>query len=178
MSVRTTVTLDDDVLDRVRCESRSRNTSFRATLNSLLRTALNLGNPQGLRMLKIKPVRMGHGPALNYNDVGRMLEDGMPTCGCAVKRRFASTFPAPLGAGVCQRRMWSDPFRQRTHRARNREWSAASLDRRGLPKISGVAVDKSTEPVIFQAPDPETQRETWVQLPYLVANQHSDPRNE
>ena len=91
MSVRTTVTLDDDVLDRIRCESRSRNASFCATLNSLLRTALNLGNPQGLRMLKIKPVRMGHGPALNYNDVGRMLEDGMPTCGCAVKRRFAST---------------------------------------------------------------------------------------
>ncbi|HYZ87577.1 MAG TPA: hypothetical protein VE621_24390 [Bryobacteraceae bacterium] len=38
MSTRTTVTLDDDVLERVKRESRSRGASFRDTLNDLLRT--------------------------------------------------------------------------------------------------------------------------------------------
>ena len=40
MSIRTTVTLDDDVVARVKRESRSRGASFRDTLNDLLRAAL------------------------------------------------------------------------------------------------------------------------------------------
>lgn len=40
MSIRRTVTLDDDVLDRVRRKSRSRGASFRDTLNDLLRMTL------------------------------------------------------------------------------------------------------------------------------------------
>ena len=76
MSVRTTVTLDDDVLDRVKRESRSRGASLRDTLNDLLRTALSLENRPQRRTLKIKPARMGYRTGLNYDDVESLLEYG------------------------------------------------------------------------------------------------------
>ena len=50
MSIRTTVTLDEDVLDRVRRESRSRGASFRDTLNDLLRFALIAGQQRPDRL--------------------------------------------------------------------------------------------------------------------------------
>ena len=74
MSIRTTVTLDDDVLERVRRESRSRGASFRDTLNDLLRAALlNHGDKPAHRTLKIEPVHMGYRAALNYDDVESLL---------------------------------------------------------------------------------------------------------
>ena len=76
MSLRTTVTLDDDVLDRVKHESRSRGASFRDTLNDLLRTALSLETRPRRRTLKIKPVRMGYRTGLNYDDVESLFEYG------------------------------------------------------------------------------------------------------
>jgi hypothetical protein len=77
MSTRTTVTLDDDVLERVRAESRSRGTSFRDTLNDLLRAALlNAQNKPRQRTLKIKPPHMGYRAGLNYDDVESLLEFG------------------------------------------------------------------------------------------------------
>lgn len=66
MSIRTTVTLDDHVLDRVKRESRARGASFRDTLNDLLRTALSLQNRPCRRTLNIEPVRMGYRPGLDY----------------------------------------------------------------------------------------------------------------
>ena len=75
MSIRTTVTLDEDVLDRVKRESRARGMSFRDTLNDLLRSALlNLQNEPKRRKLVIKPVHMGYKPGLNYDDVEGLLE--------------------------------------------------------------------------------------------------------
>lgn len=76
MSIRTTITLDDDVVERVKQVSRSRGASFRDTLNDLVRTALSSGNQTSRRTLKIKPVRMGHRPGLNYDDVASLLEYG------------------------------------------------------------------------------------------------------
>jgi hypothetical protein len=76
MSIRTTVTLDDDVLDRVQRESRSRGASFRDTLNDLLRMALSVENRPRRRTLKIKPTHMGYRPGLNYDDVESLLEYG------------------------------------------------------------------------------------------------------
>ena len=76
MSVRTTVTLDDDVLDRVKRESRSRGASLRDTLNDLLRTALSPEHRPRRRTLKIKPARMGYRTGLNYDDVESLLEYG------------------------------------------------------------------------------------------------------
>lgn len=77
MSVRTTVTLDDDVVDRVKRESRSRGASFRDTLNDLLRAALlQVDKAPRRRTLEIKPAHMGGRAGLNYDDVESLLENG------------------------------------------------------------------------------------------------------
>lgn len=78
MSIRTTVTLDDDVIARVKDESRSRGASFRDTLNDLLRTALlNLDGAARLRRtLEIRPFHMGFRPGLNHDSIGELLEYG------------------------------------------------------------------------------------------------------
>lgn len=77
MSIRTTVTLDDDVLERVKIESRSRGASFRDTLNDLLRVALlNVQNTPRARSLTINPTPMGYRAGLNYDDIEGLLEIG------------------------------------------------------------------------------------------------------
>lgn len=77
MSIRTTVTLDDDVAERVKIESRSRGVSFRDTLNDLLRTALLNGkNKPRHRSLKITPAHMGYRSGLNYDNIAALLELG------------------------------------------------------------------------------------------------------
>jgi hypothetical protein len=75
MSVRTTVTLDDDVIERVKRESRARGASFRDTLNDLLREALVAGS-EPRRTLKINPLHMGYRPGLSYDDVESLVEYG------------------------------------------------------------------------------------------------------
>ena len=75
MSIRTTVTLDDDVIERVKAESRSRGASFKETLNDLLRTALATGPKQPKRRpFKIKAYHMGVIPGLNYDKTEELLE--------------------------------------------------------------------------------------------------------
>lgn len=75
MSIRTTVTLDEDVLERLKDESRTRGASFRDTLNDLLRVALAAqARPPFKRTLKIKPTKMGVFPGLNYDDVESLIE--------------------------------------------------------------------------------------------------------
>jgi hypothetical protein len=75
MSTRTTVTLDEDVLERVKEESRTRGASFRDTLNDLLRVALaGQTTPPFKRTLKIKPRNMGLKPGLSYDDVEALIE--------------------------------------------------------------------------------------------------------
>jgi hypothetical protein len=75
MSIRTTVTLDDDVLDRVKRESRARGLSFRETLNELLRTALIAKSSRVRRpAFRVKASHMGYRPGLPYDDVAALLE--------------------------------------------------------------------------------------------------------
>lgn len=77
MSIRTTVSLDDDVLARVKRESLSRGTSFRETLNDLLRAALlGIDHKPRRRALAIRPSHMGHKPGLNYDSIETLLEYG------------------------------------------------------------------------------------------------------
>ena len=75
MSIRTTVTLDDDVLERVKLESRSSGTSFRDTLNGLVRLGL-LSSQQAAAepKLAIQPFHLGYKPGVNYDDIGGLLE--------------------------------------------------------------------------------------------------------
>jgi hypothetical protein len=75
MSIRTTVTLDDDVVERVKCESKVRGTSFKSTLNELLREALVqvMTKPRGA--FQVVPVIAGRRvPGLNYDKLEELLE--------------------------------------------------------------------------------------------------------
>ena len=77
MSIRTTVSLDDDVVARVKQESLSRGASFRDTLNDLLRAALlGIDSTPRRRALAILPTHMGHKPGLNYDSIESLLEYG------------------------------------------------------------------------------------------------------
>ena len=77
MSTRTTIRLDEDVLERVKRESRSRGVPFRETLNDLLRTALvALETQPRRRSIKIKPAHMGYREGLDYDNVESLLEYG------------------------------------------------------------------------------------------------------
>ncbi len=75
MSIRTTVTLDDDVVERVKSESRSRGMSFKATINDLLRSALVKPEPMK-RDLPGPTTKMGQHPYLDYDDVEGLIEYG------------------------------------------------------------------------------------------------------
>jgi hypothetical protein len=76
MSIRTTITLDDDVAARVKHESQARGLSFRETLNDLLRAALLNAGKAPHRTLQIKPVHMGYNPGLNYDKIESLIEYG------------------------------------------------------------------------------------------------------
>ncbi len=75
MSIRTTLSLDEDVIERVKQTSRSRGASFRDTLNDLLRLALlqQETRPQP-RKFEVHPVHLGFRAGLNYDDVESLLE--------------------------------------------------------------------------------------------------------
>ena len=76
MSIRTTVTLDDDVVDRVKQESRARGASFRDTLNDLLQSALARPDKSHRRALTMKPVSMGYRAGLNHDDIESLIAYG------------------------------------------------------------------------------------------------------
>ena len=70
-----TVALDDDVLASVNAESRSRDTTFRTTLNDLLRLALLHVRKQPERpKFVVRATNMGYYPGLNYDDVEGLIE--------------------------------------------------------------------------------------------------------
>jgi len=69
------VTLDEDVLARVKEASRSRGTSFRETLNDLLRTGLLAASkPPDRSKFRIRATHMGLRPGLNYDSTEALLE--------------------------------------------------------------------------------------------------------
>ena len=74
MSIRTTVTLDDDVVERVKAESRSQGKSFKETLNELVRIGL-LAKPQSKRQpYRIKGKPMGLRPGINLDKISELIE--------------------------------------------------------------------------------------------------------
>lgn len=69
--------LDDDLVERIKDQSRSRGSSFRDTLNQLLRTALlNDSSKRGQRTLTIAPRHMGYRQGLNHGSVEALIEFG------------------------------------------------------------------------------------------------------
>ncbi len=76
MSIRTTVTLDDDVMERVKQESQARGASFRDTLNELVRAGLLNTRNKPVRTFKIEPTPMGLKPGLSLDSTEALLEYG------------------------------------------------------------------------------------------------------
>jgi hypothetical protein len=77
MSIRTTVSLDDDEVARVKRESLFRGASFRDTLNDLLRAALlSIDYEPRRRAVAIQPTHMGHNPGLTYDNIESLREYG------------------------------------------------------------------------------------------------------
>lgn len=75
MSIRTTVTLDDDVMERVQRHARSSGKPFKEALNELLRSGLLAAGSRPVKgRFRVKPFHMGYRPELNYDDVESLLE--------------------------------------------------------------------------------------------------------
>lgn len=74
MGIRTTVTLDEDVLERVKQESRSRGRPFRQTLNDLLRQSLDRAKEPIRRNFKVVPFETGLRTDVNYDCTSELLE--------------------------------------------------------------------------------------------------------
>jgi len=76
MSIRTTVTLDDDIVDRIKQRSREQGDSFKQTLNNLLRFALSTGTPGAARKpFKVRPFHnLGAVPGLNFDKISELLD--------------------------------------------------------------------------------------------------------
>jgi hypothetical protein len=77
MGIRTTVTLDEDVLNRVKDQSKATGRSFRETLNELVRDGLasrqDLG--QRKREFRIDPIHTGSRRDLNYDSTEALLRE-------------------------------------------------------------------------------------------------------
>jgi hypothetical protein len=75
MSIRTTVTLDDDVVDRAKRFSHKRGIPFRQALNDLVRAGLQAESAAPPRKpFKVKPKHMGVIPGLSYDNIESVLE--------------------------------------------------------------------------------------------------------
>ena len=77
MSIRTTVTLDDDVIERARAFSNSRGISLRQALNELVRAGLQAESAaRPRRRFRVVPRHMGVRPGVNYDNIAGLLELG------------------------------------------------------------------------------------------------------
>lgn len=77
MSIRTTVTLDEDVHQRTTDFSKARGIPFRQALNELVRAGLQAeAQAKPRKPFKINPVRLSLRPGLSYDDIEALLEFG------------------------------------------------------------------------------------------------------
>jgi hypothetical protein len=74
--MRTTITLDDDVAEKLQAEMRRRRSNnFKETLNDVLRRGLMARRELGtVKPFKVRARSMGSRPGLNYDNVGGLLE--------------------------------------------------------------------------------------------------------
>jgi len=73
--VRTTITLDEDVLAKVKARMRKTGGSFKDVVNEMLRTGLLLSEKAAERKpFKVNARPLGLRPGLNYDSTSEMLE--------------------------------------------------------------------------------------------------------
>jgi hypothetical protein len=77
MSIRTTVTLEDDVLERAKEFSQKRGIPFKQALNDLVRAGLRAESASlPRRAFKIEPKNIGLRRGLSYDNIEALLEIG------------------------------------------------------------------------------------------------------
>jgi hypothetical protein len=72
--MRTTLTIDDDVLDRARAVAQKLRTPFRHVINESLRAGLQtLEKPALMRKYRTQPHRLGLKPGKNLDNIQELL---------------------------------------------------------------------------------------------------------
>jgi hypothetical protein len=76
--MRTTVVLDDAVLERLQEEARLREDSFRGTLNDVIRDGLAVAEQRRASTVafRVEPASIGLRPGLSYDSISQLLEVG------------------------------------------------------------------------------------------------------
>lgn len=74
MSIRTTVTLDEDVVRRLKQESRRRGIPFRQTINAVLRSGLQVEHDKPRTPFRVEPFHLGTYPGMNYDNIHELLD--------------------------------------------------------------------------------------------------------
>ena len=76
MGIRTTVTLDEDVLVRTKAFSHKRGIPFKEALNDLVRIGLlEDAKPAPKKAFKLTPFSVGLNRSFNYDKIGLLLEE-------------------------------------------------------------------------------------------------------
>ena len=74
-SVRTTLTIDDDIVAKINAEMRRSGKSFKETINETLRAGLSVRRElRAAKPFKVRTHDMGTFPGLNYDNIGELLE--------------------------------------------------------------------------------------------------------
>ena len=76
MSIRTTLTLDEDVYERLKSESKARGTPFRETVNSVIRSGFLAAKAKPTTPFKIRTFPLGALPGISYDSTEHLLELG------------------------------------------------------------------------------------------------------
>lgn len=74
MSIRTTLTLDEDVAAKLREESQRAGTSFKKTVNSMLRAALNAPRQKAPTQFRVHSRALSPQVAVDYDNIAELLE--------------------------------------------------------------------------------------------------------
>ncbi len=74
--MRTTITLDDDIAEKLQSEMRRRRSNnFKETLNDVLRRGLLARRElTAAKPFKVRARRLGNKAGLNYDNIGELLE--------------------------------------------------------------------------------------------------------
>jgi len=72
--VRTTLTLDDDVIHLLRQETRRSGASFKEVVNHFLRLGLIAAKKPPTKAFRVNPRKLGLPPGLTYDNVEELLE--------------------------------------------------------------------------------------------------------
>jgi hypothetical protein len=73
--VRTTLTLDEDVAEKLRAEARHAGKPFKQVVNDALRRGLALRREtRSAKPFKVRAKDLGLYPGINYDNVGDLLE--------------------------------------------------------------------------------------------------------